>query len=75
MSTQYLFRVMQFVGEFGELHTDGLTSDDADELYNRLRRLFPDDSFYVESYIPEETEERHYNENAVDGWEDMFPDY
>lgn len=67
---------MQFVEGFGELHTDGLTSEDADELYNRLMRFFPNDSFYVESYIIEDKyDERVYNENAVDGWEDMFPDY
>ena len=75
MSTQYLFRVVQLVDNFAEVHTDGLTSEDADELHNRLTRLFPIEIFYVESYVPEETEERHYNENAVDGWEDMFPDY
>jgi hypothetical protein len=44
---------------------------------DKLRELFPQYYYYkefVEVVEEFDDEERHYNENAVDGWEDMYPD-
>jgi len=43
---------------------------------NRLESLYPNIVYYLlVSVVEEEKEQRHYNERAVDGWEDMFPEY
>jgi hypothetical protein len=52
-----------------------LTKADADKELARYQEFFPDTIYYIEPYeYTEPKEERHYNENAVDGWEDMYPD-
>jgi hypothetical protein len=43
---------------------------------NRLESLYPNLTYYLcISVVEEEKEDRQYNERAVDGWEDMFPEY
>jgi len=43
---------------------------------NRLESLYPNLTYYLcISVVEEEKEQRQYNERAVDGWEDMFPEY
>ena len=65
----------------GDMHSDGLTFDEANESAKHLNGLFPDECYIVEpdpSY--EERQEREmtyhtrYNIHAVDGWEDIYPD-
>jgi len=65
----------------GDMHSDGLTFDEAKTSANELNELFPDECYIVEpdpSY--EERKEREmtyqtrYNIHAVDGWEDIYPD-
>jgi hypothetical protein len=63
------------VMEGHDLHTDGLTFDEAVELANELNETF--DSYdFVAFPDPDyrEVEPRCYNERAVDGWEDIYPD-
>jgi hypothetical protein len=59
-------------------HTQWLSLEEANKLAKDLSETFEDLDFWVESHLDEkpepEQEERYYNENAVDGWEDMFPD-
>ena len=74
-----LYRVMGINPDTDEHHEEqrGLTTfEEATEVSLHYRRLY-DCDFYVEPY--EETDEqqkleRTYNENAVDGWEDIYPD-
>lgn len=57
-------------------HTSGLTLDEAYEMVAHLNNTFPHKQFFIspdydyEDRIKEE--ERVYNNNAVDGWEDLF---
>tara|TARA_R110000868_G_scaffold357497_1_gene618998 strand:+ start:9536 stop:9760 length:225 start_codon:yes stop_codon:yes gene_type:complete len=62
--------------EYGEDHTTQLTLEEARELMNNLEDMFPNEqySIHIDEYV-EPNEVRYYNNNAVDGWEDMFPSY
>jgi hypothetical protein len=67
------FRVIVMVGGYSETHTDLLGYEEAEALAKELTEDFPDMVYYVESYEYEEKQERVYNENACDGWEDIYP--
>ena len=67
------FRVMVEVRGYFETHTDELECEQAEALATELREDFPDMVYYIEPYEYEEREERTYNENACDGWEDIYP--
>lgn len=70
------YRIMVEVRGYFETHTDELEYDEASELMSNLKSYFPDDVYRIEPYEyeeKEEKEERTYNENAVDGWEDIYP--
>ena len=56
-----------------EDHTTRLTYKEALELSNHLQECF-DDQYEIHPCYDEEPKEpkRYYNNNAVDGWEDMF---
>lgn len=71
---QYTWNVMVIVNGYDEVHTEDLSEQGADELVKRLKNFFPDNDYYVEMVERVKKVERHYNENAVDGWEDMYPD-
>jgi hypothetical protein len=45
-------------------------------LIKDLENFFPDEQYAIhpDEYV-ESKEGTYYNENAVDGWEDMFPSY
>lgn len=73
MKTETRFRVMESDKGYSTIHTDDLEVDQAVELAESLRGTFPDLVFYVEPYDQAVEEERYYNEDAVDGWEDMYP--
>lgn len=75
-----LFKVMESADGFSEIHTKWLTLEEADELRKDLAETFPDNDFWIQHHTDEEIQEldqenRIYNDNAVDGWEDMFPHY
>jgi hypothetical protein len=57
-------------------HTNGLDLDTAYEILEQLTNTFPHKEFYISpDYDYEDRlkeEERVYNNNAVDGWEDLF---
>ena len=74
---QYTYNVMVIVDGYSEIHTADLTQEDAEKVANMLNEMFPDYTYYVD--LVEDAEkiekmERLYNENAVDGWEDIYPD-
>ena len=58
---------------YGEIHTEDLTQEDAEQLAQKLSETFPDYQYYAERVERVEKVERHYNENAIDGWEDLYP--
>jgi hypothetical protein len=75
-----LFKVIESADGFSEIHTKWLTLEEADELRKDLAETFPDNDFWIQHHTDEEIQEldqenRNYNDNAVDGWEDMFPHY
>jgi len=57
-------------------HTSGLTLDQAYEMVADLNNTFPHKQFFISpDYDYEDRlkeEQRVYNNNAVDGWEDLF---
>jgi REP element-mobilizing transposase RayT len=70
-----LYKVMN-VTHYAEEHTTQLTLDEAEELVKDLEEMFPDEQYEIHSDEYVKTKElKHYNNNAVDGWEDMFPYY
>ena len=74
---EYTINVMVIEDGYPEIHTKDLSEIDADELVDKLRELFPQYYYYkefVEVVEEFDDEERHYNNNAVDGWEDLYPD-
>ena len=49
--------------------------EEAIKVQQHYEELFPDTQYYIEPYeYTEPKPERHYNNNAVDGWEDIYPD-
>lgn len=68
------YRVVEIYADGWNVHTDDLDKDEASDLQDHLNSTFPIAHFFVEPYEHVVEEERHYNENAVDGWEDMHPD-
>lgn len=71
---EYTWNVMVIEDGYCEVHTADLTKEDAEDLLKRLKGYFPDYQYYVEQVERVEKVERHYNERAVDGWEDLYPD-
>jgi hypothetical protein len=76
-----LFKVMESAGGYSEIHTEWLTLDEADVLRLELADTFTESDFWIQHHTEQELDEyrnqenRIYNNNAVDGWEDMFPHY
>ena len=75
-----LFKVMVSAEGFAENHTEWLTLEQADALWADLTTMFPENDYWIQHHTDEEVadrdqENRVYNNNAVDGWEDMFPHY
>lgn len=57
-------------------HTNGLDLEDAQQMADHLNNIFPHKQFFISpDYDYEDRlkqEERVYNDNAVDGWEDLY---
>jgi len=70
-----LYKVMNETN-YPEEHTTQLSLDEANELVSDLEGMFPDEQYSIwpDTYV-EPKEVRYSNNNAVDGWEDMFPSY
>jgi len=69
-----LYRVMNTSNGFAEVDTDGWTREEAIERLGRLMDLFPDEEWWIDRYQAEEPKEgRNYNEDACDGYEDIYP--
>jgi hypothetical protein len=77
MSKEQLYDIMCIDEDgYAIAHQRGCSSEYAEKEMNRLKGLYPNITYYLSvSVVEEEEEERHYNERAVDGWEDMFPRY
>tara|TARA_R110000868_G_scaffold371378_1_gene634899 strand:+ start:1320 stop:1550 length:231 start_codon:yes stop_codon:yes gene_type:complete len=71
---EYTWNVMVVEDGYSEIHTEDLTQEDAEKLAEKLNEVFRDYQYYVSRVEYVEKVERHYNENAVDGWEDIYPD-
>lgn len=67
-----LYKVMNETN-YPEEHTTQLNHSDAVELVAELEEMFPNEQYSIwpDEYI-ESKEVRHYNNNAVDGWEDLY---
>ena len=61
----------------GQEHTDGLTFEEATDMAEEYKAMFPNTDYYpsqdYEYAEKEERENRFYNSNACDGWEDIYP--
>ncbi len=70
-----MYKVVVEVEGYFDTHTDRLDYEEARELLSNLKSYFPDRLYGLRSYEYEyeEKEERTYNENACDGWEDIYP--
>jgi hypothetical protein len=70
-----LYKVMNETN-YPEEHTTQLSLEEANELLSSLEEMFPDEQYSIwpDEYV-EPKEARYYNNNAVDGWEDMYPSY
>lgn len=77
MSEEQLYDIMCIDEDgYSITHQGGLESEYAEKERNRLQNLYPNIVYYLSmSVVEEEEDDRHYNERAVDGWEDMFPEY
>jgi hypothetical protein len=67
------YKIMENSERFGQEHTTNLTFEEAHELLNRLQDYFPDIDYWIEQYREENKKPQHYNNNAIDGWEDLYP--
>jgi hypothetical protein len=70
---KYTWNVMVIVDGYPEIHTKDLFEIDAEKLVDELRELFPQYYYYKDIVEVKEYLERQYNENAIDGWEDIYP--
>ena len=69
------FKVMREI-QAGYFETEKGGFDTQEEAWDSLKHyadLFPDNHYHVEAYEAVERVERTYNNNAVDGWEDLYP--
>lgn len=75
MKTETKHRVMWVNDDReGEMNQDNFdTVKSAEEYCSELKEQFIEEEYYVEPY--EKRIPLIYNENAVDGWEDLHPDY
>jgi len=70
-----LFKLMEANGGYSVCHTKGLTEQEAYEMMERHKDCFPDLDYWVAPHDEDddrEDEPKHYNENACDGWEDIY---
>lgn len=73
-----LFKLMEASGGYSVCHTKGLTFEDAHEMREHHAECFPDLEYWVKPHDEDddkEDEPRHYNEDACDGWEDIYNRY
>jgi hypothetical protein len=68
-----MYKLLESDGGHFNTHTDMLSLDEAILMRDRHRDYFPNSEWQIEQYEHEEKEERHYNEKACDGWEDIYP--
>lgn len=73
-----MYKLMESNGGYSLIHTKCLTKDEADEMRDKHAELFPESDWWVQQhdeYDDREEEPKHYNENACDGWEDIYNRY
>ena len=73
---KYKLLEMDEMGYFN-IHTSNIYLEDTQEMLKRHQNSFPNKIWIIEEENEEDEneeykEERHYNERAVDGWEDLF---
>ena len=61
----------------GVQHSDGFTFDEANDIMKQHEGFFPDVDYYIEpdpNFISRMDRGTYtYNNNACDGWEDIYP--
>jgi hypothetical protein len=68
------FKLLESDGEgYFNTHTEWLTKEEAIVMLNEYAKDFPNSEWMIEQHDDELQEERHYNEKACDGWEDIYP--
>lgn len=70
-----LWKLMESNGGYSVIHSKGLSEDEADIMRDEYAEMFPDSDWWTQVHDEDddkEEEERHYNENACDGWEDIY---
>tara|TARA_R110002126_G_scaffold208132_1_gene355060 strand:+ start:140 stop:370 length:231 start_codon:yes stop_codon:yes gene_type:complete len=70
-----MYKLMESNGGYSLIHTKGLTKAEADEMRDHHADLFPDNDWWVTPHDEDDDrveEPKHYNERAVDGWEDIY---
>jgi len=77
MNAEQLYDIMCIDEDgYAIAHQREMSYPSAKKEKNRLESLYPNVTYYLSISVQEdEQEERIYNERAVDGWEDMFPQY
>jgi hypothetical protein len=72
---QKMYKLMESSEGYFVIHTKGLTKAEADEMRERHAGLFPESTWLVKPHNEDddmEQQSRHYNDRAVDGWEDIY---
>ncbi len=77
MSEEQLYDIMCIDEDgYSIAHQRQMPYESANKEKNRLENLYPNLTYYLcISEVEDDEDERVYNERAVDGWEDMFPEY
>lgn len=70
-----MYKLMESDGMgYFNTHTKWLTWEEAVSMREEHVKDFPDSDWIIEDDDSEpQQEERYYNENACDGWEDIYP--
>ena len=70
-----MYKLMEASVGYVSIHTKDLTKAQADEMRDHHAELFPESDWWVQPHDEDDDrvdEPRHYNERAVDGWEDLY---
>ena len=72
------YKLMESDGGYFVIHTKGLTKQEADKMRDEHAQTFPDNEWWVQEHDEDddrEEEPKRYNNDACDGWEDIYNRY
>ena len=70
-----MYKLMEADGHDIVCHTKGLSKEEAEKMQEHYAECFPNLDYWVQPHDEDDNkvdEPRHYNENACDGWEDIY---